>query len=221
MTQYRSDATYGFYTDIKTGEVFATQRGIHQLLGGVYKFWQVKDLKEAVKSLEKTAEVPTAGGIQGAVMYPADVIMDILYYYAFKGNKNAQKSLRQVGKAGITAFIQSRTGYNAAHPQVKKHFNWLDLREDAIQVNQIIMAQGKAVNAFDALNIAYFGMRCRDHKEARFLQEAHRYENLPDYVDVDELEQLLYLRKRFTRICDSYPERINRAVNDTKVAFAR
>jgi hypothetical protein len=218
MTQYCADASFLFYTDVKTGEAYGTQRGIHKLIGGKHNFWQLKSLKASVDSGTKMAEVPTAGGLQGAKLYSVDVIMEVLYYYAFKGNKSAQKSLKQVGKGGITAFIHARTGHQLAHSQVQRHFNWLDLREDAIQVNSTIMAQGRN-SAFDALNIAYFGMRCRDHKEARFLQEAHRYENLPDYVDVQELEQLIYLRKKFTRICDSYPERINRAVSETREAF--
>jgi hypothetical protein len=219
MTQFTADATFSYYAD-EEGNVYATRNGLRRLVGAEINS---SHLKTTLRKEDKTfleAQIPTAGGLQRGKLVDIDIVTEIVNYYADKGHPTAKKTRTEFMKTGGTVFLQHRIGFQQAHPAIKKHFNWLDLREDAILVNQVIMAQGKAVNAFDALNIEYFGMRCRDHKAARFLQEAHRYDNLPDYVDVDELEQLIYLRKQFTRAYGSYPERIKCAVSTTKATFA-
>ncbi len=219
MTQFQADATFSYYAD-EEGDVYATTRGVNRLIdenGNDTRFYALQNI-ELLGAI--AAEVPTAKGIRSVELWCERDIKTIVRYYALKGKPKAIETLDTFIDVGIKVCLQDQAGFNKAHPSVKKHFNWLDLREDAIQVNSTIMAQGKNA-AFDALNIQYFGMRCSDHKAARFLQEAHRYENLPDYVDVDELQQLIYLRKKFVRAYGSYQQRVNRAVSDTKVAFAR
>jgi|GEM_PF-4450994 len=216
--KYQPDATFCFYTD-ETGNAYATTRGVNRLVdenGHDTKFYNLNGIE---LNGSMSAEVPTAGGIQRVELWGVRDIKNVVKYYAKKGKLKAEETLDAFLEVSATVFIQDRTGFNTAHETVKPLFNWLDLRERAIQVNLLIM--NTCPEAFDALNVAYFGIPCRKHKEARVIQPEAVYENLPDYVDTDELQELLYLREQFNRTRGKMPDRVTKAVQRTAKVYSR
>jgi hypothetical protein len=216
--KFTHDATFSFYCD-EIGNAYATRNGLRRLVGVEFKTTQLDKILGQGENYIIQAEILTAGGLQRGALINVDGINEVVAHYAEKGVPMAKKTAKQLMKVGTTVFLQDKAEFNRAHKTVKPLFNWLDLRERAIQVNLLIM--NTCPEAFDALNVAYFGIPCRTHKEARVIQPEAVYENLPDYVDTDELQELLYLREQFNRTRGKMPDRITKAVKRTAKVYNR
>lgn len=106
LTRYENDGIE-LVIDNSTGEAFATLAGYARManlaknalanrLSRGYKGVHKKDLK--------TAEIQTAGGLQGVHIIPADIIFDWLL------DDNTELA-RAMGKAGATVYLHQLAGY--------------------------------------------------------------------------------------------------------------
>ena len=111
-----------FFTDAATGESGLSVSGL-ALLCGADKSTISRLLTRCVESeeigleqwvsqdlnlLREASYVKDGGEVK---ILKAAFCADVIMYYAFKGNKIAQSSLRKFSEAGITVWIHRITGY--------------------------------------------------------------------------------------------------------------
>ncbi len=95
MTQFIPNETYSLYTD-EAGNIYYTTRGVNRLIdknGMSTGFQRLKPIQH-VKFV--TVPVQTITGMQKAKLYALPDVLEILQYYAFKGNTTAQASLNKL-----------------------------------------------------------------------------------------------------------------------------
>lgn len=92
--------------NIETGEAFATQSG-YARMSGKDRSTIVKRCKGCESGVIKSAEILTAGGLQGCELIPADLVFDWLW-------NDKPELARAMGKAGATVYLHQLAGYKVS-----------------------------------------------------------------------------------------------------------
>lgn len=113
LVSYKSN-NIEFIIDNKTGEAFATIRGYARMVNKAVS--TINERFEGVRFGElKTAEVLTAGGLQGVRLIPADLVFDMAL-------EDCIELARAMGKAGATTFMHQLVDFKVPVTYVPKTY---------------------------------------------------------------------------------------------------
>jgi hypothetical protein len=144
-----------FHVDVETGLAYAHLRAIARMLGLESTGTLQRRLRGVPKEVVKTAEIQTAGGLQGAPLYPASVVFDL----ALEFNPSLAKAMGACGanvymcglagyQTTITPPVEPKTALQLAKEQVKL-LEQLELKE--LQIKLLAETNERQAEVIDEL----------------------------------------------------------------------
>jgi hypothetical protein len=133
------------FVDESTGLAYAHQAAMRRMFAIDSKGGSLtRALQGVPKSLVKTAEIPTAKGIQGVTLYPSDVVFSL----AIKFNPALAEKM---GSAGANVFMLGMAGYqieiSPSRPKTA-----LELAREQVQLHEQLELQQRQIELLEADN---------------------------------------------------------------------
>jgi hypothetical protein len=108
IVRYDSGDGLEFHVDESTGMAYAHVRAIARMLGDCTSLGTINNrIRGVQKELIKTAEIQTAGGLQGVQLFPASVVFRL----ALEFNPDLAEAM---GACGANAYMCGLAGYQTA-----------------------------------------------------------------------------------------------------------
>lgn len=153
LVKYQTD-TLELHIDQETGLVYANLMAISRMLEVPIQNLK-RDLQGVDKSMKKTVQMQTAGGLQGVTIYPAGVVFDLAL-------KHRTALAKQMAACGANVYMCGVAGYQASivapPPKPPIKFDFVDgtVKDNLVSITALAIAYtnatGKRCNISEWLN---------------------------------------------------------------------
>jgi hypothetical protein len=139
IVRFENNDGLELHVDEETGLAYAHGRAIARMLDGCASRGTIGNrLRGVQKDLVKTAEIQTAGGLQGVQLYPASVVFEL----AMEFNPPLAKAM---GVCGANAYMCGLAGYQVpAAPAIKE-----DPAEMALELSAMYAKYAKSLQEIE------------------------------------------------------------------------